>query len=34
MFGKRFSIFKLIGLVVVGIVVLFFVLKASIIGSI
>lgn len=34
MFGKRFSIFKLIGIVVVSVVVLFFVFKASIIGSI
>ena len=34
MFRKGFSIFKLIGLVLVGIVVLFFVFKASISGSI
>lgn len=34
MFGRRFSIFKILGLVLVGIVVLFFVFKASITGSI
>ena len=34
MFGRRFSIFKLLGLVLVGVVVLFFVFKASITGSI
>lgn len=34
MFGKRFSIFKLIGIVIVSAVLLFFVFKASIIGSI
>ena len=34
MFGKRFSIFKLIGFVVLAAVVLFFVFKASITGSI
>ena len=34
MFRKGLSIFKLIGLVLVGIVVLFFVFKASISGSI
>lgn len=31
---KRFNIFKIIGLIIVGIVVLFFVFKASITGSI
>lgn len=34
MFGKRFSIFRLIGFVVLAVVVLFFVFKASITGSI
>ena len=34
MFGKKFSIFKLIGIIIVGVVVLFFVFKASITGSI
>jgi hypothetical protein len=34
MFKKRFGIFKILGLVLVGIVVLFFVFKASITGSI
>ena len=34
MFGKGFSIFKLVGMVVVGVVVLFLVFKASITGSI
>ena len=33
MFGRGFSIFKLIGMVAVGVVVLFFVFKASITGS-
>lgn len=34
MFKSKFSIFKVIGLVLVGAVVLFFVFKASITGSI
>lgn len=34
MFGRRFSIFKIIGLVVLAVVVLFFVFKASITGNI
>ena len=34
MFKRGFSIFKLIGLVLVGAVVLFFVFKASVSGSI
>ena len=34
MFGRGFSIFKVLGMVLVGIVVLFFVFKASITGSI
>lgn len=34
MFKKRFSIFRLIGFVVVAAIVLFFVFKASISGSI
>ena len=32
--GKGFSIFKLIGIVIVSVIVLFFVFKASITGSI
>ena len=34
MFKRRFSIFRLIGLIVLAVVVLFFVFKASITGSI
>lgn len=34
MFGRRFSIFRIIGLVVLAVVVLFFVFKASITGNI
>ena len=34
MFKRRFSIFRLIGLVVLAVVVLFFVFKASITGNI
>lgn len=34
MFKRRFSIFKLIGFIVLAVVVLFFVFKASITGSI
>ncbi len=34
MFGKRFGIFRIIGIVLVAVVALFFVFKASITGSI
>lgn len=34
MFKRRFSIFRLIGLIVLAVVVLFFVFKASITGNI
>ena len=34
MFGRHFSIFKILGIVIVSVVVAFFVFKASITGSI
>ena len=34
LFGRRFGIFKIIGIVLVAVVALFFVFKASITGSI